>query len=160
LSEARILYEKLLARLPSHPELLDRYGTLRHQLGDHEVALGFVERSVSRRPGVAGAWNHLGSILRALGRGSAAAAGFRRAAMVDPSAPEPSINLGILAGEAGDHEAVVRTGGRVLSIRPGLVDVQIRSAAALLALGRPDDRSEEHTSELQSRENLVCRLLL
>src|SRR5690606_40896919 len=27
-----------------------------------------------------------------------------------------------------------------------------------LALG--DERSEEHTSELQSRENLVCRLLL
>src|SRR5207302_10246013 len=25
---------------------------------------------------------------------------------------------------------------------------------------RLDDRSEEHTSELQSRENLVCRLLL
>src|SRR5690606_40022179 len=24
----------------------------------------------------------------------------------------------------------------------------------------PEDRSEEHTSELQSRENLVCRLLL
>src|SRR5690606_39754796 len=24
----------------------------------------------------------------------------------------------------------------------------------------PDERSEEHTSELQSRENLVCRLLL
>src|SRR5436309_5236109 len=26
--------------------------------------------------------------------------------------------------------------------------------------GLIDDRSEEHTSELQSRENLVCRLLL
>src|SRR5690606_40125875 len=26
--------------------------------------------------------------------------------------------------------------------------------------GRARDRSEEHTSELQSRENLVCRLLL
>src|SRR5207302_4779343 len=26
--------------------------------------------------------------------------------------------------------------------------------------GRPPFRSEEHTSELQSRENLVCRLLL
>src|SRR5690606_42164142 len=25
---------------------------------------------------------------------------------------------------------------------------------------KPSDRSEEHTSELQSRENLVCRLLL
>src|SRR5690606_41916240 len=28
------------------------------------------------------------------------------------------------------------------------------------ARSRREDRSEEHTSELQSRENLVCRLLL
>src|SRR5436309_4367776 len=28
------------------------------------------------------------------------------------------------------------------------------------AVLRPRERSEEHTSELQSRENLVCRLLL
>src|SRR2546428_8707820 len=28
------------------------------------------------------------------------------------------------------------------------------------AMGRPSERSEEHTSELQSRSDLVCRLLL
>src|SRR3712207_7918925 len=38
-------------------------------------------------------------------------------------------------------------------------------AAAIVADGRPEDagvvrRSEEHTSELQSRQYLVCRLLL
>src|SRR5690606_41552333 len=33
-------------------------------------------------------------------------------------------------------------------------------AAAGRRSGRGRDRSEEHTSELQSRENLVCRLLL
>src|SRR5690606_40074484 len=33
-----------------------------------------------------------------------------------------------------------------------------RSAASLMLINVP--RSEEHTSELQSRENLVCRLLL
>src|SRR5215475_10541048 len=33
-------------------------------------------------------------------------------------------------------------------------------AAATASLDDPDHRSEEHTSELQSRENLVCRLLL
>src|SRR5690606_26598032 len=38
--------------------------------------------------------------------------------------------------------------------RPGLVHV------SELAKGYVGDRSEEHTSELQSRENLVCRLLL
>src|SRR5690606_40618274 len=37
-----------------------------------------------------------------------------------------------------------------------------RTALGLAAAGlaQRDDRSEEHTSELQSRENLVCRLLL
>src|SRR5690606_41315743 len=31
---------------------------------------------------------------------------------------------------------------------------------AVVAEGKDEARSEEHTSELQSRENLVCRLLL
>src|SRR5260370_22784320 len=34
------------------------------------------------------------------------------------------------------------------------------TAAAADVLGVPDPRSEEHTSELQSHLNLVCRLLL
>src|SRR5436309_11578198 len=35
-----------------------------------------------------------------------------------------------------------------------------RAAALESGAGEPPPRSEEHTSELQSRENLVCRLLL
>src|SRR5690606_39279243 len=35
-----------------------------------------------------------------------------------------------------------------------------RSVDGLPCLVQPGHRSEEHTSELQSRENLVCRLLL
>src|SRR5690606_39873261 len=34
------------------------------------------------------------------------------------------------------------------------------SGPVIRGSGVPYDRSEEHTSELQSRENLVCRLLL
>src|SRR5690606_40754686 len=33
-------------------------------------------------------------------------------------------------------------------------------SAKIVETVQPDLRSEEHTSELQSRENLVCRLLL
>src|SRR5436309_13800298 len=42
------------------------------------------------------------------------------------------------------------------------LDVTTRGLAARSpgASGGTPDRSEEHTSELQSRENLVCRLLL
>src|SRR5690606_41610284 len=44
-----------------------------------------------------------------------------------------------------------------------LVDQPLRDhrlAEAARRLGDEGERSEEHTSELQSRENLVCRLLL
>src|SRR5690606_8615739 len=37
---------------------------------------------------------------------------------------------------------------------------QLDAAVVLAAVGQAFYRSEEHTSELQSRENLVCRLLL
>src|SRR5690606_42028162 len=40
-------------------------------------------------------------------------------------------------------------------------DAQIFGLLVQLLLGAPEEvRSEEHTSELQSRENIVCRLLL
>src|SRR2546427_4290456 len=35
-----------------------------------------------------------------------------------------------------------------------------RLARLIAGLGSSEDRSEEHTSELQSQSNLVCRLLL
>src|SRR5690606_39304020 len=51
--------------------------------------------------------------------------------------------------------AVASHAGRTLEAQP------VASAAQLLEAVEPDTqvvRSEEHTSELQSRENLVCRL--
>src|SRR5690606_40518623 len=39
-------------------------------------------------------------------------------------------------------------------------EIPVELVAVLVELRCHDQRSEEHTSELQSRENLVCRLLL
>src|SRR5690606_40140177 len=59
-------------------------------------------------------------------------------------------NAQALQIHAGGH-----IGTQVLKIRPPLEQSSNRP------VGFPKDlRSEEHTSELQSRENLVCRLLL
>src|SRR5256886_12130437 len=38
--------------------------------------------------------------------------------------------------------------------------VKLTAASMSLKGKKPDERSEEHTSELQSQSNLVCRLLL
>src|SRR3712207_8333782 len=70
---------------------------------------------------------------------------------------------------AGDHlvrlggrdDLAVRLAGQVGASRPALDRVRIQRDQHRDEVPRlPDHRSEEHTSELQSRQYLVCRLLL
>src|SRR5690606_40065197 len=58
--------------------------------------------------------------------------------------------------DRGDAKALLAGGRLGDEVGRGRVEV-VRVPAALAGVG---GRSEEHTSELQSRENLVCRLLL
>lgn len=159
LPEAQPIYERLLRQLPNHPDLLDLYGTLRHQLGDHETAAEFVGRSVARRPAAAGAWNHLGSIRRALGLGDRACAAFRRSALIAPSAAEPWINIGIVANDRGDLERTVRAGRRALSLQPALAEVQVQVGAALHGLGHITE-AREMLLPLRRRDPLRADLAL
>src|SRR5690606_26707952 len=52
---------------------------------------------------------------------------------------------------------VASAAAEVLALAPGSLEVAMRRSDLQVT---DDFRSEEHTSELQSRENLVCRLLL
>lgn len=139
LDQARPIYEQLLRRLPEHPDLLDLYGTLRHQLGDHVEAAGYVAASIGRRPAAPAAWNHLGSIRRALGLRDQARAAFLRAAVLDPATAEPWTNMSIVANDGGDREGTVAAGRRALSVRPALAEVRVQVGAALHALGRVEE---------------------
>src|SRR5690606_39470649 len=60
--------------------------------------------------------------------------------------------VGVVAGAACDDNGPANRGVQALARDHAIVETRM----ALHAEGR----SEEHTSELQSRENLVCRLLL
>src|SRR5438034_7195295 len=69
---------------------------------------------------------------------------------VRPEPPVPGEHLGGLGEEAhGQEQEVVEVDGRRLG-EPLLIATEQRG----------DPRSEEHTSELQSHSDLVCRLLL
>src|SRR5690606_39968782 len=58
--------------------------------------------------------------------------------------------------KSGDRAACIRT---TFHTAPGSCQIGVCSPDRTPPAGRAC-RSEEHTSELQSRENLVCRLLL
>src|SRR5207237_10253806 len=70
---------------------------------------------------------------------------------------------GIDALDLARHEAIgdVARIGAAIFLRQGDADqAELAHLVEDLAIGLQRDRSEEHTSELQSHLNLVCRLLL
>src|SRR5690606_40627490 len=73
-----------------------------------------------------------------------------RAQSVTPSYTLPTHNTMFRSVAPAKHGVVENTFNPAASAYPSILDAA--HAAGL--------RSEEHTSELQSRENLVCRLLL
>src|SRR5690606_40327436 len=73
----------------------------------------------------------------------------RRMTLKFAKSPDAGEGAASAAGEGRQnlHHAALRQFHRVVRAAPDRVAVD-------------EERSEEHTSELQSRENLVCRLLL
>src|SRR5688572_26565566 len=64
-------------------------------------------------------------------------------------------NSGVIPGpEEAKSPVQIRYKGKVVP-KVRLVEIRIKNSGSL-----PIKRSEEHTSELQSQSNLVCRLLL
>src|SRR5690606_39713967 len=86
-----------------------------------------------------------------------------RAALLDEwslSLPEELARVGAEAEAAGHTAVAVAWDGKARGVLTVADAVKPTSAEAVARLRRLGLRSEEHTSELQSRENLVCRLLL
>src|SRR2546430_3815354 len=78
-----------------------------------------------------------------------------------------TLRLGVQAGvtlEGSDVGASVAVNGACLTVVERREDEVVfelgPETLARTTLGRLQPRSEEHTSELQSQSNLVCRLLL
>src|SRR2546422_4026325 len=86
-------------------------------------------------------------------------AAAQRVAPSPPPPPPPGWSAFVRSFDAfAVGDSVV--GGSVLVLRDGRVLAHHEYGFADRALGQRVDRSEEHTSELQSRLHLVCRLLL
>src|SRR5690554_7556948 len=61
--------------------------------------------------------------------------------------------------EQGKGYYAIRNGSSIIAFRTGKNDV-VSSGVRMVGAHTDSPRSEEHTSELQSRPHLVCRLLL
>src|SRR2546430_7176734 len=135
------------------PALLDAMRRINELLrvGSFRAAHDQLETILAANPGFVEALRLLAGTKQALGDPGGAEELLRRALTLDPNWTPTLAALGELllgSGRASEAEALLQ--------RAAAGSPPYPRAALLLARYR----SEEHTSELQSQSNLVCRLLL
>src|SRR5947209_9326649 len=100
---------------------------------------------------LAEAYGRLGKIYSAEKQYKEAVETLESAARYRPDSQDVLVDLSIAYFDAGQYQKALEPLGRAVRLDP-------RGVGAHHMLGK--SRSEEHTSELQSRQYLVCRLLL
>ncbi len=92
LDAAEAIYAELLRREPRRADALNFMGMLQYQRGEHEHALGLLQRAAQVAPREAPVWNNLGNVLAGLNRPAEAEKAFRRSLALVES-PEALTNI-------------------------------------------------------------------
>src|SRR5690606_42136053 len=77
-----------------------------------------------------------------------------------PISPTASDSGAVVATSRAPDSSVTASEPCTARVRRAPPELRTSTASSTVVPGSTAYRSEEHTSELQSRENLVCRLLL
>ena len=118
LNEAQLLYERILAIDPNHPDALNLSGLIALSRGDSSRALELVGKAVQLQPNVSFFLGNFGLALRANGRIDEAIDYYRRAIAADPNNAVPITNLGAVYDEMDQLEEAMAQYERALTIRP------------------------------------------
>jgi tetratricopeptide (TPR) repeat protein len=139
LPKTRELYLQILGSEPRHAEALHLFGVLAHQVGQSDVAVDYIGRSLQIQPNHAEAQFNLGIVLNSQGKPDRAAACLQRAISLKPNYAEAHNNLGEALRETGKLDAALEHLNAALNIRPNYADARINLGSVYYQTGREKD---------------------
>jgi Flp pilus assembly protein TadD len=139
LPQAEQLYRQILQLDPYHVDALHLLGVLSHQVGRHDLAVGYIAQAIARNPSQAPFHSNLGAAYQALGRLDEAVASYQQALRLNPDYAEGHHNLGVALMEQGKLDEAVASYQQALRLNPNYVKAHHNLAAALHQLGRLDE---------------------
>jgi predicted TPR repeat methyltransferase len=98
-------YRQILAIDPNHADATHLLGVLAAQAGQHQVALGYIDRAIALAPRAAAFHFNRGAVLQQLRRLDEAAASYRQSLQLKPDYAEASDRLSAIQKEQGQPES-------------------------------------------------------
>lgn len=139
LREAGEIYRQVLRVKPNNAQALHLLGALSFQRGEHETALGLIEKAISIDPKTSVFYINLGLTLRELGRLEESVTRYRQALCLQPDSALANNNLGFVLMELGRLQEAITAYDRALVLKPDYFNAHINQGNAFYAGGRLQD---------------------
>jgi predicted TPR repeat methyltransferase len=139
LTEADVVYSRILAAAPDYGDALHYAGVLAHQMGRGAEAVALIEKSVGLIPDRADYFNNFGIVLQGQGRIDDGIAAYRKAIALDPDHANAYSNLGVLlraTGKPVEAEEAYRT---AIRLEPSHIDAYTNLGILLNGLKRTEE---------------------
>ena len=119
LSEAAVLYRRILATSRRYPDVLHQLGLIEHQSGAHATAVGLIREAIALEPKQAPYHSNLASALIETGDFAGAVAAAQRAIALVPGYAAAYTNLGTAFFRSGNSAAAGQALARAVALNPG-----------------------------------------
>ncbi len=135
LADAERVYRQILESEPDHSDALHLLGVAAHQVGNHELAIELIGRSIQLNGDEAHIHNNLGGACRACGRFLDAITAFGRALELNPDYFEANINLANTFRDCGKLDEAVACYRQAIKLQPNLPVTHLNLGVILNDLG-------------------------
>jgi len=148
IQQAETIYRQILQVDPVHAEALHYLGLIAHQVGKHDIAVDYLERSLALVPESPVFHSNLGLAYQALGKLDQATASYREALRLQPDYADAHNNLANALAEQGKLDEAVGSYQRALALNPNIAAPHYNLGAALAKLGKLDEAAASYRQAL------------
>ncbi len=154
LREAELVYRHILAQQPGHVDSLHHLGILAHQVGRHDIAVGFIQQALALAPDAPEILSNLGLALLGQGNVDQAIAAFDRAIAINPNNAAGFYNLAIARQQKQELDAAIAAYHKAIDLNPNYVEALGNLGNALGEKGETDEAIAAYHQALKIRPDL------
>jgi predicted O-linked N-acetylglucosamine transferase (SPINDLY family) len=149
LLEAKVIYSKLIKTIPNNFELLTNLGTIELQLGNTEVGMNLIKKSILINPNQPHAISNLGNILLESGKYKEAIDYYNKAILIDSNFVNAFFNKGKALSKLSDFKNAIDCYKKATEIAPNYLMAYINLGFVLNELKRYDEAISHYDTAIK-----------
>ncbi len=156
--EAERLYLQILSRQPNHVDANHLLGVLAHQVGNHDVAIAYIEKAIKLNPKNPDFYSNLGEAYRLGGQLPEAIGNYQKSLKLQPQNGKTHYNLGNALQAQGSTDRAIAHYQKAIELMPNLAQAHHNLGFLLNQKGEVNQAIAAYREAIRINPNYVKAL--